>query len=224
MELRSGAKMSNKSKESPPLQPVTSRQCIIAFCDNSEQLINICCKNCEDKKFCQKHYMCMTCYLQHLHTACDQNRVPVCPLDRSELKIDPMIRRMISCDVLLGEFWVNMERSAAEFAAARELNTPTPLPTERRRVTRVLRRQNAVHESPQGVTNVREAMVEDAMQSVAIDLEPLQLFAFPAFQDHATTEVVTTELINISENPEIIQSLIDNRENIPPGSTPLHDA
>lgn len=207
MELRSGTKMSNKSNQDAPVQPVTSRQCVIAFCENSEQLINICCEYCENKKFCQKHYMCMTCYLQHLHTACEHKRIPVCPLDRTSLRVDPMIKRMISCDVLLGEFWVNMEKSAAQFAAARAMETPV---TGERRTVRVLRRQNAVRspntvaQSPEGVANIREAM------------EPLQLFSFPAWQDHATTEVVTTQLINITENPEIMQSLIDDAENIPP--------
>ena len=190
MELRSGKVTEMKQRPSPPMQAVTSRQCVIPFCENSEQLINICCKNCEDKKFCQKHYMCMGCYIHLLHTACTQKRNPVCPLDRSDLMVDPMLKRMVEGDVLMGSFWESMERAAAEFTTVRNLATPEQASRvrigPRRRVLR-LYRQNAVQESPQSpVANVREAMNEEVEDVIVIPESPIS--SFPYWLDNDENE------------------------------------
>jgi hypothetical protein len=276
MNLRSGKVM---TKEAPVNQPVTSRQCVIAFCDNSEQLVNICCKNCEDKKFCQKHYMCMSCYVHLLRNSCENKRNPVCPLDRSELAIDPMLKRMIECDVLLDGFWSNMDRAAAEFAQIRAPYT-TPQRIGQRRTVRRIRRQDAITYSPAttppGVSNVREAMnaeeeainrgVEDypgggpggdrsaptpslvdgvgpvnvnpndfngeAQERAFIERQrneiPVEPLRFPFWTDDegnfyqtswpnaTTTHVAVQSVQNLIDNAEIMQSMIDNQENIPP--------
>lgn len=215
MELRSGKVKNMSSKPSSPMQPVTSRMCVIPFCENSEQLINICCKNCEDKKFCQKHYMCMGCYLHLLHTACTQKRNPVCPLDRSELLIDPMLKRMVEGDVLMESFWTGMERAAAEFTTVRNLATPqqgTPSVRvgPRRRVR--LYRQHAIHptppsmgnfsfppSSPPGIPNVREAMEEVEEIIVIPDTPPSaeDQIEFPYWDDN-----------DENVNPEVVNSII----------------
>lgn len=194
--------------QSPVNQPVTSRQCAIAFCDNSEQLVNICCKNCEDKKFCQKHYMCMSCYVHLLRNSCENKRNPVCPLDRSELAIDPMMKRMVECDVLLDGFWSNMDRAAAEFAQIRAPYTTPVRIGERRTVRRISQgsaySSNIRRQTPPGVSNVREAM--NAEESPPV--EPLR---FPFWTDEEGN-VYQTNWPNATTTNiaiESVQSLID---------------
>ncbi len=231
MITRSRKAMTNQR---PVNQPVTSRQCSIAFCDNSEQLVNICCQNCEDKKFCQKHYMCMSCYVNLLRNACENKRNPVCPLDRSELAIDPMMKRMVETDVLLDGFWANLDRAAAEFAQIRASSTPIRI-SERRTVRRI-RRQNAVTvtyspaTTPPGVTNIREAM--DAEQSPAptpsvVDgVGPVSVIDLNNFSGEAQERAfierqryeIPIEQVRFPfwTDDEELTFLYENQENIPP--------
>lgn len=177
MKLRSGKAVRMNSGT-----PVTSRTCCLPFCDNNQQLINLCCLACETKKFCQKHYACMNCYIPILSHACTNRRVPVCPLDRSELVVSEAMKKLVETEVLMKEFWVNMERTAAEFTAIRMSTAEarananqeiyetlrSPIGSRQRisrTVTRVRRlpvRQDAFHDihSPisEAVTNVQEAM------------------------------------------------------------------
>jgi len=147
------------------IKQVTARQCCTALCDNTEQLLNIGCTACEDKPFAKKHYLCMECYMNLIITAKKEKRNPVCPLDRTPIKIDKQLCRMVETDILMDSFWQEVHRTYSGIMNLQRFTRNVRVVTPPRR--RVLRRQNAVHEvltTPDPVVNVREAM------------EPVQLF------------------------------------------------
>lgn len=166
------------------IKQVTVRQCCSALCDNTEQLLNIGCTACENKPFAKKHYLCMECYMNVIIAAKKEKRDPVCPLDRTPIKVDKQLCRMVETDILMNTFWQEVHRTYAGIMNLQRIIPETrlernwgrnaeesPAPT-----VRILRRQNVVHEvvsSPDGVTNVRELM------------EPLQTFtpARMSFED-----------------------------------------
>ncbi len=207
----------------PPVnQPVTSRQCIIPYCEKSEQLVNVCCKNCEDKKFSQKHYMCMSCYINVLRHAYENSVPPTCPLDRSELTVEPLLTKLIQCDNLLDDFWKTMNTAAAQFAHVRDPHATPRTLGERRTVRRVRRHEIITHSppgTPPGVAQER-AFIERQRNEIPV--------RFPNWTDDegnmyqtgwpnaTTTHIAVASVQNLINNAEIMQSMIDNQENIPP--------
>jgi len=98
-------------------------------------------------------------------TAKKEKRNPVCPLDRTPIKIDKQLCRMVETDILMDSFWQEVYRTYSGIMNLQRFTRNVRVVTPPRR--RVLRRQNAVHEvltTPDPVVNVREAM------------EPVQLF------------------------------------------------
>jgi len=182
------------------IKQVTVRQCCSALCDNTEQLLNIGCTQCEHKPFAKKHYLCMECYMNVIIAAKKEKRNPVCPLDRTPIKVDKQLSRMVETDILMDTFWQEVHRTYAGI-----MNLQRSIIPETPRTRRVLRRQNAVHEvvsTPDGVTNVREAM------------EPLQTFtpARMSFEDHYAEERQT----EIREVRLTFPDITEDEENMDP--------
>lgn len=196
------------------IKQVTVRQCCSALCDNTEQLLNIGCTACENKPFAKKHYLCMECYMNVIIAAKKEKRDPVCPLDRTPIKVDKQLCRMVETDILMNTFWQEVHRTYAGIMNLQRAIIPetrlernwgtnaeeSPAPT-----VRILRRQNAVHEvvsTPDGVTNVREAM------------EPLQTFtpARMSFEDHYAEERQT----EIREVRLTFPDIAEDEENMDP--------
>ena len=182
------------------IKQVTVRQCCSALCDNTEQLLNIGCTACVNKPFAKKHYLCMECYMNVIIAAKKEKRDPVCPLDRTPIKVDKQLCRMVETDILMNTFWQEVHRTYAGI-----MNLQRAIIPETPRTRRVLRRQNAVHEvvsSPDGVTNVREAM------------EPLQPFipARMSFGDHYAEERQT----EIREVRLTFPDITEDEENMDP--------
>ena len=153
---------SSVDKKMSEIKQVTARQCCSALCDNTEQLLNIGCTACENKPFAKKHYLCMECYMNLIIAAKKEKRDPVCPLDRTPIKVDKQLCRMVETDILMNTFWQEVHRTyTGVMNLQRAIIPETRLERNWGTPRRVLRRQNAVHEvvsSPDGVTNVREAM------------------------------------------------------------------
>jgi len=122
------------------------RSCCIAFCENTEQLVNTRCESCDYKCYAEKHYLCMTCYLSILKSSY-LRRVPVtCPLDRSRMVVEEDLMLMVETQCLMDDFFKQMTSTAESITNIRirnrANNNPHPL-------------------SPRGIDNVREAMGDD---------------------------------------------------------------
>lgn len=193
-------------KKMSEIKQVTARQCCSALCDNTEQLLNIGCTACENKPFAKKHYLCMECYMNLIIAAKKEKRDPVCPLDRTPIKVDKQLCRMVETDILMNTFWQEVHRTyTGVMNLQRAIIPETRLERNWGTPRRVLRRQNAVHEvvsTPDGVTNVREAM------------EPLQPFipARMSFGDQYAEERQT----EIREVRLTFPDITEDEENMDP--------
>ena len=202
------------------VQPVTGRRCCSALCENTNQLLNIQCKCCEDNRFSQKHYMCMECYLNLIHFALKENREPVCPLDRSTLTVATDLLRLVEKDILMERMWNTIYQYSAEITTI-NLNHPIPMrtnpvPTRVRRV-RIHSRDGVPARAPlQEVTeqyvqsapttpvaNVREPMGPTGPSPTATDIRGNEV-PFPYW----TPE----QLDNIDTNPEIRMSILEDMQ------------
>jgi hypothetical protein len=159
----------------------SKRNCCVALCDNEEQLVNTRCTACKDKCYAEKHYICMTCYI-NLLKASYIAKIPVtCPLDRSDMPVEPSLLAMVETEMIMNDFFKHMHmtvnhlsnvRSRAQVEVQqdvplRSMGAPLPIrspirtmPTgpsmgEENRIRRSVRVRRS---SPVGVDNVRDSM------------------------------------------------------------------
>lgn len=160
----------------------SKRNCCVALCDNEEQLVNTRCNACKDKCYAEKHYICMTCYI-NLLKASYIAKIPVtCPLDRSDMPVEPSLLAMVETEMIMNDFFKHMHMTVNHLSNVRSrTQEPTAIigrdgsftpvhstSTGPRRSVRVRRsspiafpppEQIVVHvESPNGVDNVRDSM------------------------------------------------------------------
>ena len=182
------------------IKQVTARQCCTAMCDNTEQLLNIGCGACIDKPFSKKHYLCMECYITLLTIAKKEKRDPVCPLDRTPIKVDYRLDRMIDVDLIMDSFWTTVHRTYSgimnlERFTARESLQYGNVFTERRR-------DFEFQTIPEwyGFNRTHEVVTSSVREETP--MQPLREFT-PARQSFPFPDINTTE---------------NNEENIPPSS------
>ena len=107
----------------------SKRNCCVALCDNEEQLVNTRCSACKDKCYAEKHYICMTCYI-NLLKASYIAKIPVrCPLDRSDMPVEPSLLAMVETEMIMNEFFKHMHMTVNHLSTVRSRTQEPILPT-----------------------------------------------------------------------------------------------
>lgn len=197
------------------------RACCISHCENVEQLVNTRCEACEHKVYPEKHYMCLTCYIQYVKSSFHRKIPITCPLDRSHMYVEPDFLMMCETQTIMEKFFDHLNIISAATDAIRDqiLTSPVrvaatmrgePQPPSRNftdeeimESSNYIRRRQGIlvvpqppvveQASPRGVDTIDSDLWSDARQRQGV-------MPFPQISDFLPVENVDTT----------------NRENIPP--------
>lgn len=97
----------------------SKRSCCVALCDNEEQLVNTKCNCMKDKCYAEKHYICMCCYINLLKASYIAKIPVVCPLDRSDMTVEPSLLAMVETEMIMNDFFKHMHMTVNHLSNVR---------------------------------------------------------------------------------------------------------
>ncbi len=183
---------------------------------------------CEHKVYPEKHYMCITCYIQYVKSSFHRKIPITCPLDRSHMYVEPDFLMMCETQTIMEKFFDHLNIISAATDAIRDqiLTSPVrvaatmrgePQPPSRNFTDQEIRESSNYIRQRQGIIVVPQPPVVepasprgvDTVSDFWSDAQRQGIMPFPQISDFLPVENVenipptaeNTYLIDLTEDP-----------------------